>query len=398
MRIGFLIPTETESTDFPASSRHVTCAGYGAGKAAACSAAAELVFGKHCDTILIWGLAGGLSERVRVGDVVVGLRVAHRDYDVQPLYGSTGVGWVQNFAEDVFAPLDAELAKRLSEELRRIFPDRRVLEGTVCSGDQFVHLEAGRERNRVERESDVVDMESAAVAQFCRNLRRGIRVGVVRVVSDYADGRAGADFMESLKSFAAINAKADELRAALEADGAEVAKIRAAIREYPDFPSPGVVFKDVWGLFANQDVFSAVCHGLYDAFLAKNPSAGITKVAGIESRGFILGFELAQMLGVPFVPLRKQGKLPGEVVADAYRTEYSESCMEAQKDAFSEGDRVLLVDDIIATGGSLLAARNVVEKCGGRCTHAAAIGQIAGLPGIGTLRENGIEATCLFEM
>ena len=398
MRIGFLIPTETESTNFPASSRHVTCAGYGAGKAAACSAAAELIFGKHCDTIVIWGLAGGLSERVKVGDMVVGTRVAHRDYDVHPLYGSTGLGWVEHFAENVFAPLDTGLKDRLLEELQRLFPNLRVLEGTVCSGDQFVQLGAGCEKNRVERESDVLDMESAAVAQFCRNLNRGIRVGVVRVVSDYADGRAGADFMESLKSFAAINEKADLLRTALEADGFETSKIRVAIRDYPDFPTPGVIFKDIWGLFADQDVFSAVCHGLYDAFLGENPAADITKVAGIESRGFILGFELARMLGVPFVPLRKRGKLPGEVVADAYQTEYSESCMEAQKDAFRPDDRVLLVDDIIATGGSLIAARNVVEKCGGHCTHALAIGRIRGLSGVETLRQNGISATCLLEM
>lgn len=398
MRIGFLIPTETESTNFPASSRHVTCAGYGAGKAAACSAAAELVFGKHCDTIVVWGLAGGLSDRVEVGDMVVGSRVAHRDYDVHPLYGSTGLGWVEHFAENVFAPLDAGLKDRLLEELRRLFPNRRVLEGTVCSGDQFVQLGAGSEKNRVERESDVVDMESAAVAQFCRNLGRGIRVGVVRVVSDYADGRAGADFMVSLESFAAVNEKADSLRAALEADGSETAKIRAAIRDYPDFPAPGVVFKDIWGLFADQDVFSSVCHGLYDAFLRENPASGVTKVAGVESRGFILGFEVARMLGVPFVPLRKRGKLPGEVVGDAYKTEYSESAIEAQKDAFRPDDRVLLVDDIIATGGSLVAARNVVEKCGGRCTHALAIGQIRGLPGVETLRRHGIAATCLLEM
>ncbi|MBP5787283.1 MAG: adenine phosphoribosyltransferase, partial [Kiritimatiellae bacterium] len=82
----------------------------------------------------------------------------------------------------------------------------------------------------------------------------------------------------------------------------------------------------------------------------------------------------------------------------AYQTKYSESCMEAQKDAFRPDDRVLLVDDIIATGGSLIAARNVVEKCGGHCTHALAIGRIRGLSGVETLRQNGISATCLLEM
>ena len=398
MRIGFLVPTDLESKIIPQLNKHVTCAGYGAGKVCACSAAADLIFRKHCDTILIWGLAGGLSRSVNVNDIVVASKVAYRDFNIYPLCGSTGVGWVQNFSEDLFYELDPQLRAKLLRQLRKLFPGRNVREAVICSGDQFVELKPGDPRNRVEKESDAVDMESAAVVHFCHNLDRKIKVGVIRVISDNADHNANIDFTAFLETFAEMSGKMYQLRSELQKEDETAQRLLAAMHDFQDFPVKGVLFKDIWGIVYDPEIFSAACYKLYDLFYLRNQNAGITKVAGVESRGFIFGFEMAKMFGVPFVPLRKKGKLPGEVVSDTYTTEYSQNCLEAQKSSFGPGDKVLLVDDIIATGGSLLAARNVIRKCGAECSHCLALGQIHGLKGSEFLTGNGISVTCLFDL
>ena len=399
MRIGFIIPTDLESRNLPAENIHVTSAGFGAGKTAACSAAADLVFNKHCDTIILWGLAGALSPELRVGDIVLGSRVAYRDYNIYPLLGSTGVGWVEGFAENIFAELDPGLRASLKKHLTRLFPERRICEGTICSGDQFVSLKPGDKKNRVEEESDAVDMESAAVAHFCKNLNREIKVGVVRVISDNADHNAGIDFQSFLDSFAEMNGKMFQLRDGLMADcPSDSDGLLAAIQDFQDFPVPGVLFKDIWGILRERNTLESACYNLYDKFHLENPGKTVTKIAGVESRGFIFGAALACMFGIPFVPLRKKGKLPGCVVSDTYKTEYSESTLEAQKTAFREDDQVLLVDDIIATGGSLLAARNVIRKCGAECSCCLALGQISTLNGTEFLRKNGMSVTYLLDL
>jgi len=397
MRIGFIIPTDLESGNLPQENRHITCVGYGAGKTAACSAAADLIFNKYCDTIIVWGLGGALSPDLRQGDIVVGSRVAYRDYNLYPLCGSTGLGWVSGFAENVFAELDPGLRSALKKQLTGLFPGHRVCEGTVCSGDQFISLAPGDEKNRVEQESDVVDMESAAVAHFCWNMKRGIKVGVVRVISDSADHSAAMDFSSFLTSFAEMNGKLFQLRSALQKDDPSD-KLLGAIQDFQDFPVPGVLFKDIWGVLRDRNTMESACHELYDRFHLENPEISVTKVAGVESRGFIFGAVLAVMLGVPFVPLRKKGKLPGHVIADTYKTEYSESTLEAQKTAFRPDDSVLLVDDIIATGGSLLAARNIIRKCGAQCVCCLALGQIRSLNGAAILRKEGLKVTYLLEL
>ena len=398
MRIGFLVPTDGEARVIPVLNKHLTCAGYGAGKVAACAAAAELIFHKHCDTIIIWGAAGAMSKRVHVNDIVVGAQVAYRDFNIAPLCGSTGVGWVQGFAENVFVELDKNLRAMLLKQLKKTFPGRNVMEGVICSGDQFMQLKPDDPHNRVESNSDAVDMESVAVAHFCQALNKNIKVGIIRVISDNADGNAGIDFCAFLDSFAEMSEKTYELRRGLLDEEDDSHFILNAIEDFQDFPVKGVLFKDIWGIFYDPEIFDAVCHKLYDLFHIENAGAKIDKIVGIESRGFIFGFEMAKMFNVPFVPLRKKNKLPGEVVSDTYITEYSQSCLEAQKAAFSPGENILVVDDIIATGGSLLAAKNVIQKCGAKCQYALALGQISGLNGVEILKEHGISAVRLFDL
>lgn len=130
------------------------------------------------------------------------------------------------------------------------------------------------------------------------------------------------------------------------------------IRDVPDFPKPGVVFKDITPLLADADGFAAAIAAMADPWRGVH----INAIAGIESRGFILGAALACELGVGFVPIRKPGKLPAATIGVDYALEYGSDRVEMHEDAFLPGARVLLVDDVLATGGTLAAARTLIEK------------------------------------
>ncbi len=132
------------------------------------------------------------------------------------------------------------------------------------------------------------------------------------------------------------------------------------IRDVPNFPIEGIVFKDITTLLNNSDASQEVLDKLYN--FAKNK--GITKVVGVESRGFLYGAALALKLGVGFVPIRKPGKLPAETVSESYELEYGTDRIEIHKDALAPGDKVLLHDDLLATGGTIEAAAKLVEKLG----------------------------------
>lgn len=143
-------------------------------------------------------------------------------------------------------------------------------------------------------------------------------------------------------------------------DGSTLADLlKSRVRDVPDFPKPGIVFKDVTPLLADAAAFARVV----EAFCAPYRDQGVDKVAGIEARGFIFGAPVAQELGVGFVPVRKQGKLPGDVVAASYDLEYGSATIEVTADAFSAGDRVLVVDDVLATGGTAAATVHLVRRC-----------------------------------
>lgn len=132
------------------------------------------------------------------------------------------------------------------------------------------------------------------------------------------------------------------------------------LREIPDFPIPGILFYDVTTLFKNAECLNGMIDSLYEIYKDK----GITKVVGIESRGFILGGALAARLGAGFVMARKPGKLPAEVIEETYKKEYGTDTIQIHKDALDENDVVLLHDDLLATGGTMAATYRLIKKCG----------------------------------
>lgn len=135
----------------------------------------------------------------------------------------------------------------------------------------------------------------------------------------------------------------------------------ATIRSVPDFPKKGIVFRDITTLLKNATAFSSAVDMLYDRYKGSQ----VQKVVGIESRGFILGSVLAYRLGVGFVPIRKPGKLPAPTFRQDYALEYGTDAIEIHKDALARGERVLLHDDLLATGGTMGAACKLVEQLGG---------------------------------
>ena len=139
------------------------------------------------------------------------------------------------------------------------------------------------------------------------------------------------------------------------------ARVRAAVRDVPDFPQPGILFKDITPILRDAALFNDVVDHLTDRFAG----AGIEVVAGIESRGFIFGAPLANALGAGFVPIRKPGKLPAERVRVDYALEYGTDAVEAHADSISPGERVLIVDDVLATGGTAHAAAQLVRELNG---------------------------------
>ncbi|WP_371482951.1 adenine phosphoribosyltransferase [Kitasatospora sp. NBC_00315] len=137
--------------------------------------------------------------------------------------------------------------------------------------------------------------------------------------------------------------------------------LTSRIRDVPDYPKPGVLFKDIAPLLADAEAFAALTRALAERARA----LGATKVVGLEARGFVLAAPAAFAAGLGFVPIRKKGKLPGEVHAQSYELEYGSATLEVQCDAFTPGERVLVVDDVLATGGTIGASLDLVRRAGG---------------------------------
>ena len=172
-------------------------------------------------------------------------------------------------------------------------------------------------------------------------------------------------------------------------------EIKRYIRTIPDYPKPGIQFRDVTTLLADPHGFRAAVDELLWPFL----KVDIDHVVGIEARGFILGGAIAHELGKGFVPVRKKGKLPGPVISEEYTLEYGEAVVEVHDDAIEAGEKILLVDDLLATGGTAAAGIKLVERLGGEIVGCSFIVDLPDLGGRAKLETMGLDvhALCAFE-
>lgn len=153
--------------------------------------------------------------------------------------------------------------------------------------------------------------------------------------------------------------------------------IASAIRVVPNFPKPGIMFKDITTLLLDPKAFK----NTVDFFVERYTGKGIDAVAGIEARGFIFGPPIALAIGAKFIPLRKPRKLPGEVISEQYVLEYGSDCLEMHIGAVQPGERTLVVDDLVATGGTLCAAVNLLERAGAEVVECACVIELPELKG-----------------
>jgi adenine phosphoribosyltransferase len=167
--------------------------------------------------------------------------------------------------------------------------------------------------------------------------------------------------------------------------------LKNLIRTIPDYPKPGIMFRDVTTLFGDAQGFKALMAQLTERYRA----TPIDAIAGIEARGFIVGSAMAEKLGCGFVPIRKKGKLPWKVHAQSYALEYGTDTVEMHQDALDHGKRVLIVDDLIATGGTAEAASKLVRHAGGEIVGACFIIDLPELGGAKLLKSQGIDVWSL---
>lgn len=166
---------------------------------------------------------------------------------------------------------------------------------------------------------------------------------------------------------------------------------KSLIRPVLDFPKPGVIFRDITPLFQSPKALRMVI----DSFVQRYIDSDFTHVGAMDARGFLIGSVIAYELNKPLVLFRKQGKLPADVLAEGYKTEYGEAFLEVHADSLCEGDSVVLFDDLIATGGTLVAAANLVRRMGAKVHEAAAIIDLPELSGSQRLEDMNIPTFCL---
>jgi adenine phosphoribosyltransferase len=171
--------------------------------------------------------------------------------------------------------------------------------------------------------------------------------------------------------------------------------IKSKIRTIKDYPKKGIMFRDITTLIKDPVGFRLVIDNLTQRYISGKVKFDV--IVGIESRGFILGGALAYTLGVGFVPIRKKGKLPGKTVKQEYELEYGTDIIEIHKDSIKKGTRVLLIDDLLATGGTALASSSLIEKLGGKITEIAFIVSLPDVGGEKRLKAKGYKLFSLTE-
>jgi adenine phosphoribosyltransferase len=170
-----------------------------------------------------------------------------------------------------------------------------------------------------------------------------------------------------------------------------VTDLKSLIRTIPDYPKPGIMFRDITTLLRHAEGFRRAV----ELMVAPYRGAGVSAVAGIEARGFILGGAVAEKLGAGFIPIRKKGKLPWKAIGQDYELEYGTDVIEIHEDAVNAGERILLVDDLIATGGTAEAAVKLVRRMGGDVTAATFIVDLPDLGGCRRLEAHGVPCHAL---
>jgi len=329
-----------------------------------------------CEYIIATSAVGSLKEEIKPGDLV---------------FPDQFIDFTKSrklsFYDEIGEVRHTEMAEPFSKELRKLLVDTAtefgyrkhdrativVVEGPRFStkAESFMFKQLG---------ADIIGM--TAVPECSLAKEAGISYQTIAMSTDYDCWRENTESVTFEMILKTMSENAEKVKKVLirvieKIVNNDVEFIKSKIRTIPNFPKQGIMFRDITTLIGDREGFERTINILYNRYKDKK----IDVVAGIESRGFIFGSALAHKLGIGFVPIRKPGKLPYEKISYEYDTEYSRDKIEIHKDAIKPGEKVLIVDDLIATGGTAVAACNLIEKLGGKIEECAFVVDLPDLKG-----------------
>jgi len=328
-----------------------------------------------CDVIIATSAVGSLKEQIKPGDIVFPDQfIDFTKYRRPTFFDKYGDVRHQPMAEPFSENLRSVLIKN-SNELNLNIHERATI--VVIEGPRFsTKAESYMFRNF----ADIIGM--TCVPEVCLANELNIPYVLVSMSTDYDCWKEDEESVTFEMVVQRMRENSEKVKNLLLKVIPEIANqdeemIKSKIRTIPNWPKPGVMFRDITTLLGDAKGLKRVVDILVERYKGKK----IESVAGIESRGFIIGGILAQKLNVPFVPIRKPGKLPAETVSEEYELEYGVDKIEIHRDAIKNGDNVLIVDDLIATGGTALASVNLVKKLGGKVEEVCFIIELPNLKG-----------------
>ncbi len=345
-----------------------------------------------CDFILATTAVGSLRQEIKPGNLVFPNQFI--DFTKQRK---------MTFHDKDEGAIHTPMSEPYSEKLRNI-----LVEGCNELGFEFnnnktvVVIEGPRFSTKAESHmfrqwgADIINMSSCPEVILANELK--IPYQNIAMSTDYDCWKEDEEAVTFEIVMQRMNENADKVKKLLLKVIPKIANhdeefIKSKIRAVPDFPKQGIMFRDITTLLSDSEGMKKVLEIFYN----KYKNSGIEVVAGIESRGFIFGSMLANKLGVGFVPIRKPGKLPAEVISEEYSLEYGVDKIEIHKDAVNIGQRVLIVDDLIATGGTAVAACNLIEKIGGVVEGIAFVIELPDLKGKEKLQKWNVFSVVSFE-
>jgi len=343
-----------------------------------------------CDYIIATSAVGSLKENIKPGDLVFPNQFI--DFTKQR----------KNTFYDENEVKHTEMAEPFSSDLRKILIDCcEELGFEKHNSATIVVIEGPRFSTRAEsfmfrNFADIIGMTAFPECALAKELE--IPYQTIAMSTDYdcwKEGEEPVTFEMILKRMEENAHKVKQLllKAIPKIANKDSDFIKSKIRTIPDFPKQGIMFRDITTLIKDKEGFEKVIDIFYERYKNKN----IELVAGIEARGFIIGGVLANKLGVGFVPIRKPGKLPYETVKEEYMKEYGPDIVEVHKDAIKSGQRVLLIDDLLATGGTAFASCRLIEKLGGKVEEACFIVELPELKGREKLSKWNVFSVVKFE-
>jgi len=344
-----------------------------------------------CDFIIGTSAVGSLREEIRPGDLVfVDQFIDFTKFRKNTFFEKYGEVIHTSMAE----PFSKDLRKILIETCKSLgfrHHDRATI--MVIEGPRFsTKAESFMFRNFAE----IIGMTTFPEVALANELK--IPYASIAMSTDYDCWKEGEESVTFEMVLKTMKENAEKVKRILIEAIPKIAKvdeefIKSKIRTIPDFPKKGIMFRDITTLLKDNSGMNRVIDILYNRYKDKK----INVVAGIESRGFIIGGILANKLGVGFVPIRKKGKLPYEVVREEYDLEYGKDSIEVHKDAINLGDSVLIVDDLIATGGTFLAACNLIKKLGGNVFECCSVIDLPELKGREKIENSGYKVFTIVE-